>query len=568
MAQEAGNEPRIRNATLGGPPTPPEEPCQQQSERTYAEYLTSLRDKWPEHRWLSDYMARMSHKDQRSKAFMMVVDACEDDLDIQNFKALKPADKKTVYETLETQPSNVRVIFVTQRQDDEILARDDSTFLDPGVLDILGRTLDVDPHFFESHLNTASHTSFSPRTAAAAAHSEDDTVEEWRFHLGTGFRNHASVLIRCSRPNDVEEPTWTVLILAATSPQVDAKMWDVLGPPGDIRPHFHAVGITESPSQYTPAREFEYRLRNLRKAGLRLAYREPMQFVVHYAHFMSAAFCCQIDVWRDFAAQNYGPGRTIANGKHRHDTEAMGGRDGKEERERIRQHWNQLCDSSVYLASTFRQLLRIQSQSKEASSTLSVLIDDYREFHDEVERLKRECETFLQHQIEKLALAEAKRSLDEARSLKRLSFIGFVFAPLNLATSFFGMNIRELNDTGLHLWAFAAAALTIASLAMLGWRISTEGLLVKTVEAFRFPSPSIRFPRERLKIAFKQICYSIAACWRGRKERGSQDLVEAADKSRFEGAKGAAKSPPSSISFHMPDYQSDTSTLRDDPVGI
>jgi hypothetical protein len=52
-----------------------------------------------------------------------------------------------------------------------------------------------------------------------------------------------------------------------------------------------------------------------------------------------------------------------------------------------------------------------------------------------------------------------------------VTILAFIFVPLSLATSFFGMNIQELNSEGQPIWVFVMTASGILLAAFFGWVI-------------------------------------------------------------------------------------------------
>lgn len=58
--------------------------------------------------------------------------------------------------------------------------------------------------------------------------------------------------------------------------------------------------------------------------------------------------------------------------------------------------------------------------------------------------------------VSTLALKESRKSIEQSTSVKRLSQLAYIFLPLSLSTSVFGMNILELQNT--QLWVFFATA--------------------------------------------------------------------------------------------------------------
>ena len=50
-----------------------------------------------------------------------------------------------------------------------------------------------------------------------------------------------------------------------------------------------------------------------------------------------------------------------------------------------------------------------------------------------------------------------------------MTFLAFIYVPLNLVTSIFGMNIQQLNGSGQHIWIFVLTALLALLLTYLVW---------------------------------------------------------------------------------------------------
>lgn len=68
-----------------------------------------------------------------------------------------------------------------------------------------------------------------------------------------------------------------------------------------------------------------------------------------------------------------------------------------------------------------------------------------------------------------------------------VTILAFIFIPLSLATSFFGMNIHELNATGQPMWIFLVTAVGILLLALTIWATFYQWTkLVHTPEFSRY----------------------------------------------------------------------------------
>lgn len=60
-----------------------------------------------------------------------------------------------------------------------------------------------------------------------------------------------------------------------------------------------------------------------------------------------------------------------------------------------------------------------------------------------------------------LSLEESRKSMQQADSVGRLTILGFVFLPLSLVTSFYGMNINEITGSGASWKAFLISTLIL-----------------------------------------------------------------------------------------------------------
>lgn len=52
-----------------------------------------------------------------------------------------------------------------------------------------------------------------------------------------------------------------------------------------------------------------------------------------------------------------------------------------------------------------------------------------------------------------------------------VTILAFIYVPLNLATSIFGMNIQELNESGQKFWVFMTTAVTVIIMTTVSWFI-------------------------------------------------------------------------------------------------
>jgi hypothetical protein len=82
-----------------------------------------------------------------------------------------------------------------------------------------------------------------------------------------------------------------------------------------------------------------------------------------------------------------------------------------------------------------------------------------------------------------LSLIESRNSINQSRSTGRVTFLAFIFLPLSLVTSFFGMNIQELTGNGSSVNAFCAAAVCTTAFTIFLWALIN--FILRLVEAWK-----------------------------------------------------------------------------------
>ena len=95
------------------------------------------------------------------------------------------------------------------------------------------------------------------------------------------------------------------------------------------------------------------------------------------------------------------------------------------------------------------------------------MIQRYRKSLHYARRLEQHVRDTLQMNVGNLSLKESRKSIEQAKSLGRLSVLAFIFLPISLVTSFFGMNISEMTGNGASWKTFLIVAGTLCSLGVL-----------------------------------------------------------------------------------------------------
>jgi len=104
------------------------------------------------------------------------------------------------------------------------------------------------------------------------------------------------------------------------------------------------------------------------------------------------------------------------------------------------------------------------------TSNKSQLITEARIRYNTIIQRARKLEVHLREEIQlnvgNLSLEESRKSIQQTNSVGRISFLAFIFFPISIVCSFFGMNIRELNGTGVSWQVFAISAATLSGLIL------------------------------------------------------------------------------------------------------
>lgn len=85
---------------------------------------------------------------------------------------------------------------------------------------------------------------------------------------------------------------------------------------------------------------------------------------------------------------------------------------------------------------------------------MSTVLKDLELLQSTIEGHQGRVHELINRLVSTLALKESRKSIEQSTSVKRLSQLAYIFLPLSLSTSVFGMNIVELQN--IQLWVFFA----------------------------------------------------------------------------------------------------------------
>ena len=101
--------------------------------------------------------------------------------------------------------------------------------------------------------------------------------------------------------------------------------------------------------------------------------------------------------------------------------------------------------------------------------TLSTTLQDLESLQNRIEDHQKRAKALRSRLVSTLALEESRKSIEQSTSTKHLTQLAYVFLPLSLSTSAFGMNSVELQNT--HLWVFFATTSVLLLLSLILWPV-------------------------------------------------------------------------------------------------
>ncbi|KAJ5573571.1 uncharacterized protein N7459_007998 [Penicillium hispanicum] len=220
-------------------------------------------------------------------------------------------------------------------------------------------------------------------------------------------------------------------------------------------------------SDGTPHESFEERLRSTADEERTDVLDDPLSLIWDYMAGLSRSLSCHVELYRRKWKCLYEP---HAN------TSAMYG--DATSRAYVRKEARQLSTQIQYLQQSLSRLRQIRSQklrkitsqpqlrtTRPQETGVNEIVRDFEQISQLLESLKSAYDLFIEQQVGKITLQETRQSMTEARDLQRLSYLGFVFAPLSLASSFFSINIRPLGGPA-SLRSFVVTSLSILFLSI------------------------------------------------------------------------------------------------------
>lgn len=123
---------------------------------------------------------------------------------------------------------------------------------------------------------------------------------------------------------------------------------------------------------------------------------------------------------------------------------------------------------------------------------LQKTLEDQEDFLAEAQASETLLRDLLQAKVGVQSLTESRLSMEEGKRNKlrktaaycnvvdqasaygvsTVTILAFIFIPTSLASSIFGMNVQEINNTGKNIWSFLVTAIVLTSVAVAAWFLS------------------------------------------------------------------------------------------------
>ncbi|MCJ1435082.1 hypothetical protein MMC27_004452 [Xylographa pallens] len=118
------------------------------------------------------------------------------------------------------------------------------------------------------------------------------------------------------------------------------------------------------------------------------------------------------------------------------------------------------------------QIIEKHLETPESSDIPRSIRNDQDEALADAQALETRIRDRLQMKVGRWSLEESRRSIDEGKRVKLLTILAFIFIPISLVASVFGMNVQEINNSGRSIWVFFVTAIILTFIAACLWAVA------------------------------------------------------------------------------------------------
>ncbi|KAL9601480.1 MAG: hypothetical protein Q9179_002849 [Wetmoreana sp. 5 TL-2023] len=125
------------------------------------------------------------------------------------------------------------------------------------------------------------------------------------------------------------------------------------------------------------------------------------------------------------------------------------------------------CSLAKENATNLSQYLR--NHPTTSTPAMSTVLQDLESVRSTIEGYQGQAQILLNRSVSQLSLEESRKSIQQSSDTKRLTQLAYIFLPLSLSTSAFGMNTVELQNT--RLWMFFVTSVVLVVLSLVLWPV-------------------------------------------------------------------------------------------------
>jgi hypothetical protein len=114
-------------------------------------------------------------------------------------------------------------------------------------------------------------------------------------------------------------------------------------------------------------------------------------------------------------------------------------------------------------------------QREKADRAACQLESRYQRLLERCGRISEHCASSITILTNKETQRQAEQAIQQTDRLSKLSFLAYFYIPLSFATSFYGMNFKELGDE-LSIWTYFVMAGPLLVLSVIAWYINVRAI--------------------------------------------------------------------------------------------
>jgi hypothetical protein len=114
---------------------------------------------------------------------------------------------------------------------------------------------------------------------------------------------------------------------------------------------------------------------------------------------------------------------------------------------------------------------------KKAIAARERLESDYKYLLNYAERLSEKCADGIKIMMNDAMLRQSQRAIEQTDATMKLTLLAFIFAPLSFTTSFFSMQVREIDNEGLSIWIWFLFTFVLLIISFCFWKWRPLALL-------------------------------------------------------------------------------------------